>query len=459
MRTERYAVRLYAIAVLSLLALCIPFSAHNTLLADIADESAIGVVDAAHNHDGDDVIATKQLQLPPGYDPEWSDFFDAAVNPVPVYTEGLAREATRPSSWRCAANDTDPIGERTVFAFVHVYKAAGSTVRSFFHQLAYACHRTWASLATCTKVLPSSIRSRGPWEPCEMEEVADGRSRRKAQNVSPRRKYYARPRPMSNPSLERLVDIYGGHARIGTADYAFPASPRGSHVRYITFMRNPLERFVSGALYQNIVWKRNETLETVVKKIKRHVASERDNDRYFSKSLSYLLTPVQREVNDRIDFKQFRLLVSNETLIAPDSSMSAFKAEVRFRVAIRNLFRYNVIVGMSERMAESLSILRHVFLHQAPDSSSKKEAERVFKKFGPATTPIGNSSNLGAMGGVRANKSARDGVSTEIVVAELLKDEGFVALFNEHAKYERMITDFAWNMHRLQYDSVVGASQ
>ena len=41
------------------------------------------------------------------------------------------------------------------------------------------------------------------------------------------------------------------------------------------------------------------------------------------------------------------------------------------------------------------------------------------------------------------------------MVAELAKDEGHVLLMDEYVKYERMISDFAWVMHNLQYDSVM----
>jgi hypothetical protein len=46
-------------------------------------------------------------------------------------------------------------------------------------------------------------------------------------------------------------------------------------------------------------------------------------------------------------------------------------------------------------------------------------------------------------------------VSTTAVIAELAKDEGIMLLMEEYVKYERMITDFAWTMHTLQYDSAM----
>ena len=56
-----------------------------------------------------------------------------------------------------------------------------------------------------------------------------------------------------------------------------------------------------------------------------------------------------------------------------------------------------------------------------------------------------------------ANKSSKKEVSTSAVVAELAKDEEHMKMFLEYVQYERMITDYAWMMHNLQYDCVAGS--
>ena len=380
-----------------------------------------------------------------------SESHHMATNDVPIYTEELAKLAVRPSSWQCvASDDEDPkrgaTNDDTVFAFIHVFKTAGSTMRKFFHQLAYTCHKTWVSLAKCTGVLPSSIQSRGPWKPCMIEEVADGRGRKKAYV----NRGGDRPGTISNPRVEKFIDIFGGHMRLGTADSIFPDSPTSTGVRYILFLRDPLERYVSGVLYQNMVKGRGENLEQVATKIKKRIVDARKNDQYWDKSLSYLLTPVQRVTGDK---------KSNNTLssmVAPPSS----QAKARALVAIQNLQTYNVIIGMTERMPESLTVLRHVFLKNSPENSLKDEAEAVFKKFGlvaaPHTDGAGNHSAPSvSKGGVHQNQSKKKHVSTSAVIAELVKDKEFLILMEEYVKYERMITNFAWTMHNLQYDSVM----
>ncbi|KAL3800517.1 hypothetical protein ACHAW5_009027 [Stephanodiscus triporus] len=345
---------------------------------------------------------------------------------LPIYTEELAKVATRPGSWQCPALNggrslDDDDGE--VFAFVHVYKTAGTTMRNFSSELAYSCRRTWILLVKCTGVLPSSIRSRGEWEPCMVKVVVDGRGRDEDKDNA-----NSHLGKMSNPRIEESVDIFGGHFRLGTGDYV-------GGVRYIVFLRDPIERYVSGILYQNKVRRRVESLERVVNRIKERIANARENDRYWDKSLDYLLTPAQRDSKTNG--------TSSSTVAMPSSG-----AEAWAMLAIENLLKYNVIVGMSERMPKSLAILRHVFLprrENVPEENTRAaEAESVFEKFGNLTSDAHH-----------ANKSEKNNVSTSAVIVELAKDEKHVLRMEEFVKYERMITDFAWTMHDLQYDCVI----
>jgi len=209
-----------------------------------------------------------------------------------------------------------------------------------------------------------------------IEEVADGRGRKKAYV----NRGGDRPGTISNPRVEKFIDIFGGHVRLGTGDSIFPDSPTSTGVRYILFLRDPVERYVSAVLYQNKVKGRVENLEQVATKIKKRIVDARKNDQYWDKSLSYLLTPVQRVKGNK---KSNSALSSMAT---PPSS----QAKARALLAIQNLHTYNVIIGMTERVPESLIVLRHVFMKNSPENSLKDEAAAVFKKFGlvaPHTDP------------------------------------------------------------------------
>ena len=130
-----------------------------------------------------------------------------------------------------------------------------------------------------------------------------------------------------------------------------------------------------------------------MRKIKDDIKNRRELDDYADKSLSYLLTPSQRVANDlgsnitnnHMNFEELR--ASNTTILSSSNiTLSSFKAESRAKLAIQNLHQYNAIIGMTERMSDSLHILRHVFLQNVPENSLKDKAEEVFKKYGLTTS-------------------------------------------------------------------------
>lgn len=252
------------------------------------------------------------LVPPSSISPNMIYLYNAISNDIPTYTETKAREATRPSSWQCSAtttiNDDENMESHTIFAFVHIYKASGSSMRLFLHKLAYTCHKIYIGLARCTGVLPSSIKAGGPWKPCTIEELADGRRRKEIQFDYPKQKNFAWPPPQINHKLMSSIDVYAGHARIGTGDYILNKT---ESIRYIVFLRDPIERYISGVLYMNKVSKRNETLKQTVHKIKEKIKNDRQKDKYMDKSLSYLLTPSQRVSNNFVKFDSLRELVSS----------------------------------------------------------------------------------------------------------------------------------------------------
>ena len=55
----------------------------------------------------------------------------------------------------------------------------------------------------------------------------------------------------------------------------------------------------------------------------------------------------------------------------------------------------------------------------------------------------------------KINVSVRNGVSTELVLQELMKDEDFLPIFQEYVKYEQIIHEFALKMHMMQYAEAV----
>ena len=287
---------------------------------------------------------------------------------------------------------------------------------------------------------------------------------------------------VNNRVLRDSVDVFGGHVRIGSGDWIFPsdsnsnsnftssqssqlsATPSSPRVRYIIFLRDPMERYVSGRLYQNKVNEKKLSLEQIVNEIKTALVDNRGS--YFTKSFSYLLSPSQEEESKHLNVMQLMETVAQSAAKETETmtlSQSALIAETRAKVVIRNLIKYNAIIGMTERMTESMHILKHVLLHN-PHDDIREAAEQVFRKFTPEPelmniVPDNSTETTKAnnKGGVQANVS-KGGMSTSAVMEELAKDEEIMKLFREFVKYEQMITDFAWSMHNMQYEAVVRAT-
>ena len=193
-------------------------------------------------------------------------------------------------------------------------------------------------------------------------------------------------------------------------------------------------------LYQNLVHKRNETSDDVVRKIKANIAEARRAGDYLTMLLRYLLTPRQKAAWDHRNISElagFSSVLFNST--------SQLMADVSMKLAIQNMYSYNMIVGMTEDIPSSMKILKHVLANNVANES---EVHSVFAEYG-----IDNDGKS-AKKEVRANKSKFNGVSTNLIVEELRKDPDFMVEADEYIKYEKMVVDYAWKMHKMQFEAI-----
>jgi hypothetical protein len=346
----------------------------------------------------------------------------AAALEIPVYTRESAVQAIRPAPWTCGdPNDSalDPLTQqKPMFAFVHIYKTAGSTIRNFFQTYAYICRKGWMCLQRCTDVKSSSIQSDRNWKKCQVEHALD--RKHKLEKIGVKRKLYPK---VNNTVLRDKFDLFGGHTRLGAGDNVLKTNDDGIHpIRHIVFLRDPMDRYVSGVLYQLQKKKKGWTSVEFAKLVKERVLNSRGADEYWDRSLSYLLTPSQTE-----DFQS----IKSGFLKANTAEQFV---EVKAKTAINNLMKYNVIIGMTERMKESMEILKHVLMSGA----SQVQEEQLDRE---ATNKSLNVSKKGQ-------------VSTSSVLDELKEDTEFMSVFHEYVKFEKLINDFAMTMHLMQYEQI-----
>ena len=448
---------------------------------------------------------------------------------LPAYTRDMASDAIRPAPWSCGSNDDDEyftdhsddtngmnnssetrsssIGEeRHVFSFVHVYKSAGSTIRTFFRQYSEICHKSWMLLVSC-----KDHRNVSPQSSISIRALEDGTGEETYWKGCVIKEVYIRPNDLVNDySMLHVdsIDIYGGHFRIGivtandnetnfdssdssrlhySADHLSStrqeSSPSPSStvvVRHIVFLRNPMARFVSGILFQHQHSAQFDgTLDGAVQRIKKNVRGSRKKQEYWIRSLDYLLTKSQATYFAKT--RKEMMGGNNITTRTLEEKMNSI-ADIESRTAIQNLVHYNVIVGMAEQMNQSMTILQHVLVpptyrnihYDMPATAASDaagttysqvqydEVDALFSVFG-GSLPITQGEPRGegivvddkekksSKEGIRRNSSGQEGVTTELVLEELVNDVTFLPIFTEYVKYEQRIHDFAFEMHEMQY--------
>lgn len=382
-------------------------------IAAEAEEIGATSLAAAADTTADNVHDVKEVQVQP---------------PPPThlklkYTNELASRAVQPTVWTCGRNDRhnqavlDPItNQRPFFAFVHVYKTAGSTIRDFFREYAMICKKSLAIVVSCHGFVDvDQCRFKfGANTPKQHESV------------------------VNDAILHDHYDILGGHFSFGMADHIFsnatitttatsPQNRNGAapqEVRHMLFLRQPMTRYVSRVLF--LKNHQRETVQDVAEYIKKTTRSSREKGEYVSSIYKYLLTPTQRAM--KYDQEQ-----TQEAVVAHKAQLS-----------IDNLVRYNAVVGMTETFSESMQIFEHVLGHIGTSASKEEEVKGLFSRY------IG--------GEVSRNVSKEKSISTGSVLKELNKDDEFMVVFREFVKYEQMIVDFAMDMHQMQHETVTTKS-
>lgn len=360
---------------------------------------------------------------------------------LPIYNKELASHAIRTTTWMCGdKNPPADQNQRPFFAFVHVYKTAGTSLRHFFADYADLCRKSMMLIVNCSGIKASILKSKASenWNSCRLKYVIDRHGNQEGEHDGVEDRVYP---TINNTVLQEHFDILAGHYRFGLSDNVFPHhQPPSSNpldttpVRHIVFLRQPMERYVSSKLYRAKQFGTNKkemsTVEDTVDYIKKRVRERRKKNEYLDSIFNYLLTPEQAQTTMR--------KLSTEQLM-----------EHKTQLAIKNLVHYNAIVGMTERFSESMAILQHALLPSQFSSDERKDSVgEMFENY----SADGDSSQSS-----RQNPSQMGTISTSSVTAELKKDDAFIQEFQEYLKYEQIIVDFALKMHNMQYDLVINA--
>jgi len=295
--------------------------------------------------------------------------------------------------------------KKAKLVFLHVYKTAGSSIRALLREYSKRCHTSTAIVTHCTYLTSQSLVGGGSW----MNSLVLNSSNYNTINSScilkdtvDRQSYFSKPinSTVNSSYILDHVDILGGHFPLGVFT-------TNNNLRYFTFFRNSIDKFVSGNIFSSR--KENLTKDSIVNQIKNEINNEIRQGSYFLKTANYLLTPFQ---------KNLELDISAEA-----------------ELIMKNIINYGILIGMVDRMSESLELLHYII-----DNSNK--VNKLFFQYG-----------MRREGQQNKQKNRSRSVSTLSVIQELKKDEKFYEKFLKYVKYDQMVNDFAREIHFLQYQA------
>lgn len=335
---------------------------------------------------------------------------------IPTITENSTQ--LKPM-WSCNKRESR---ESNKLIFNHIFKTAGSTLRNLLQLYSYQCGAGYVVAVACTGLsFDESLTNRtAVWKnggggrragrTCTLKFGFNGRKA----NQSP-------PTPNNTLSTAYLednhVDILGGHLPMGSGFGWRDEERRQVGIHHLVFFRDGVRKFISGVVYL----KPSLTLDEVVNIVKERVRSARKRGEYYERYSSYLITP-----------QQVAFLQNNHTHLSMQRRVS---------LSLQNLVDNNVIVGIVERMPESLEVIRHMI-------DADYEQQSMFDYFGMDKNNTVKNNATGAV----SNKSR---LSSAKVLEELEKDKVFMEQMKEYVKYEDLIYSFALELHTRQHAHVV----
>jgi hypothetical protein len=297
-------------------------------------------------------------------------------------------------------------------------------VRSLLQYYGKHCQTSYAIITACTDLSFQSAQA-GYWyngrrrrqgNHCQLKEALN-----RTQAVTwDRKKGY-----VSTAFLEK-VDIIAGQLPLGSADQAWKyyheEGPKTTttttpvKVQYVIFLRDPIAKFISEEVARG--WRTLTTTESAVALIQQKVQAERSKGHYHDSYTPSLITPEQ---HFQYEFHEVR------------PTMDQF-----VNVTMSNLVDLNVLIGIVERMPQSLQLLQHVL-------DSQHNLNVLFQYFG-----VGKTESPRPMW----PRNKKPGLTTVEVLRQVKQDGTLYRALKEYVKYELKVYHFALELHQRQYQKL-----
>jgi hypothetical protein len=323
----------------------------------------------------------------------------------------VEKDAALERMWTCSDPGIPPEGRPKKLVYLHISRVAGMTVRAMLRAYADYCNASIALVSHCLDLGLEFMQGDDYW--------ANGRgSRRAGQNcfmsyavnrTGSQTDFAPVTTAVTTAFLENNIDILAGNIPLGSDQYWMDS--RGEHVdvQYVVFVRDPMHKFVSEVLYANRM--RNLTVGDAVDLIGTYISNQLALGRYHEKYSGQLITPEQKN-----------WATVNGVLWSPDR---------RTNLTLANIANKEILVGITERMPQSVQLLEFVI-------DMEEEVPSLFKFFGTDE---------------RLLKRGRSGTKnmTEPVIVRIRNDAIMLGLLKEYLKFEDRIYDYALQLHERQH--------
>ena len=306
--------------------------------------------------------------------------------------------------WSCSDQSITSGSPNHKLIFVHVFKTAGSSFRSFFRDYGMQCKKGVATIISCSNVSSQSMYFSDPDEPwvpdCTVKELLN-RSRKVIQKQT----------QMKLSHLQQHADVAIGHFPYGLhSNWKNTLTDEFIKPQYVTFFREPYSKYISGRLF--VHEKKKWTFDEAVSEIKRGI-HEQKKEGIYNGYKKYLLTPEQRE-------EGLKKNISEQKWVD---------------IMKQNILDTHSIVGVIEEMPGSISLIQSVI----------DVDKTLTAKLNGLVYPESSKNKIAK------NQST---LSTSKVVAKLKEDEETWIILTEILTYEFQLYDFAVKVHDLQVEAL-----
>jgi hypothetical protein len=322
-------------------------------------------------------------------------------------------------------HETYPTGERKrKLVFLHMSRTGGSTIRGLLKAYGAKCRVNVAAVSRCVDLNLRTMKYADIWrngrdsyasgQSCFLTHVSnrtdDTKLRTKGKSLTDVSVSSARLQAMQ-------IDVLMGRLSIGSDEYWYTTDTRGNQkpasAQYVAFLRDPLERYVSDIMSQT-PHSGTLSIKEAVAAVFAAALDTSKRGRYLVHYSNYLISPQQKAwVEDHSVF---------------------WTPERRVNLTLRNLASQNVIVGLVERMADSIKLLSHIL-------DKDDEAVEMFQFFSA-------SDNVKKLANV-ATKNR-----TMAIAETIRRDMSMSLVIEEYLKHDRLIYDFAIRQHEAQMNQL-----